>query len=276
MAADLHCHTSQSDGSMSVDDLIFTAGRLGLRYIAVTDHDTMDGVPRAVELGRKYGVSVVPGAELSCYDYSRRRKVHILCYLPERPERLQGIFDRVTNERTRAVKESLSEVLRLYPVSEEQVTRYSPARGALYRVHIMRALISLGYDTRMYGDLYKELFDPVSGKLYRKIHYPDVYEALEAVRDAGGVAVLAHPLSYNSMELLRELAEKGLIHGAEVYHPSVRDNAEKEIEAVADQYGLLKTGGSDFHGFYSKRPLACRTVSSDVVEALYERQKKLA
>ncbi|GHU81212.1 phosphatase [Clostridia bacterium] len=270
MIADLHCHTSLSDGSMSLDDLIFYASRAGLDCIAVTDHDTMDGVSRAAELGERHGIKVIPAAEISCYDKKRRKKVHILCYMPDRTEGLQLLFDRILRKRTEAGNMAIQDVTRLFPVTEEHISRYTAASKSIYRSHIMRALIDLGYDVKIYGELYTKLFDRETGSCYHGFEYPDVLEVLDEIRLAGGIAVLAHPLVYDSVDLLSELAKGKRIQGVEVFHPSAGEAAAGRIGAVADQYGLIKTGGSDFHGCNtgSPRQIASRVTDDAAIKAL--------
>lgn len=278
MIGDLHCHTHLSDGSMSIDDLIFYAKRAGLDFISLTDHDTMDGTQRAEILGRRYGIHVLPGAELSCFDTKRGRRVHILCYMPEKPDRLQGLFAQTLDSRTRAGKRMIRAVMRFYPVTEEHIQRYTLGSKSIYKAHIIRALLDLGYDSQSHGTLYQEIFSAQGGLCERPMEYPDVYSALETVHSAGGIAVLAHPPVYDSFEIMTDLAQKRLIHGVEAFHPSVRKDDFYRILSVADEYGLIKTGGSDFHGFLSSRPnpLASRITTEDSLNAMYQLKKLMA
>jgi predicted metal-dependent phosphoesterase TrpH len=278
MIGDLHCHTQLSDGSMSIDDLIFYAKRAGLDFIAVTDHDTMDGVARAEVLGRRYGINVLPAVELSCKDHGRNRKAHILCYLPDKPDRLQGICAQMLDSRTKAGKRIIRAVMRYYPVTEEHIARYTLGSKSIYKSHIIRALLDLGYDNQSHGSLYKELFDSETGICARECEYPDVYDALEIVHSAGGLAVLAHPPLYGSMELLGDLCEQKLLHGVEAFHPQVSGEDAKKIQEIAGEYGLFKTGGSDFHGFLTGRPnpLATRITTEDTLNAMYQLKKSMS
>lgn len=277
MIGDLHCHTRLSDGSMSIDDLVFYAKRAGLDFVAVTDHDTMEGVTRASVLGKRYGIGVVAGTEISCYDSLRGRKVHLLCYLPDKPDRLQGMLGQTLESRAKAGQRMIRAVMRYYPVTEEHIQRYTLGSKSIYKAHIMQALMDLGYDCQPYGELFRHLFDPEKGLCPRKVEYPDIFEALELVHSAGGIAVLAHPPTYGSMELLRELAEKELIHGVEAAHPDIRGEDEEEIARVAEQYGLLKTGGSDFHGMLrgQAHPLAARITTEPWLNALFSFKRKM-
>jgi predicted metal-dependent phosphoesterase TrpH len=258
---------------MSIDDLLFYAKRAGLDFLSVTDHDTMDGVTRAAVLGKRYGVSVIPGVEVSCFDDHRGRKVHILCYFPEKPDRLQGLFTQILEGRTRVGKKMMRAVTRYYPVTEEHILRYAAGSKAIYKLHIMQALLDLGYDTAVVGELFRQLFNSRDGLCYREAdYYPAVSDALEILRSAGGICVVAHPLLYDSVDLVAELAAAEKIQGLEVYHPSANDAAVAEIlQPLAERFGLIKTGGSDFHGFFRDKPcpLATRITYEDSIDALY-------
>ena len=83
MTGDLHCHTRLSDGAMGLEEAVFYAKRSGLNFLSITDHDTMTGVVRAGIIGARHGIRIISGVELSCYDYERKKKVHLLCYLPQ-------------------------------------------------------------------------------------------------------------------------------------------------------------------------------------------------
>ncbi len=268
MIGDLHCHTKLSDGSCGLEDLIYYGKRAGLDVISVTDHDTMAGVARATVLGKRYGIDVIPGVEISSYDPDNGRRVHILCYFPQKPERLEALLHRIISSRTQAGKVMLERVMKMYPITEEHVLRYANSSKSIYKVHIMQALIDLGYDSKIYGDLFGELFSSKSPyNITEPVTYPTVQEALDFVRIAKGVPVMAHPVVYNSWELLEKLAKEKKIMGVEIDHPKHSPEDKKKLREMAQEYGLLCTGGTDFHGFYRKsaQPLAsCLTLDEDL------------
>ena len=270
MIGDLHCHTCFSDGSMGVDELVFYARRSGLDFVALTDHDTMAGVSRAEQLGRRYGIGVVGGVELSCWDCRRGRKVHLLCYLPQNPDRLEGRMKRTLESRDRAMRESLRLVMQRYPVTEELVMRFAKGSACLYNMHIMRALMELGYTDSLYGGLFRQLLAP-GGSCYVPHEYGEVWETARLVRSAGGVCVLAHPSVYDSIELMRELAAQGLLDGIERFHPRVKEQDIPAIDRVVAEYGLIPTGGTDFHGSSTNHPnpLGTCVTGQEALERLY-------
>lgn len=279
MIGDLHCHTKLSDGSIGLEELVFYGKRAGLDVLSVTDHDTMAGVSRAVVLGKRYGVEVIPGAEISCVDPETGRRVHLLCYLPQKPNRLDGIFYKVVESRRQAGLKMIDRVMEQYPITHDHVIRYSASSKSIYKVHIMQALLDLGYDTKIYGELYHQLFSedsPVS--CLEKVQYPSVYDALDYVRIAKGIPVLAHPSVYDSMDLLEKLAKEKKILGVEASHPRHTPEDEKKIREFAAEYGLLTTGGTDFHGFYASgraNPLATCITTEEEIQNLYRAAENL-
>lgn len=253
MIADLHCHSRMSDGSLGIDELVFFAKRAGLAAIALTDHDTLAGVTRAQVLGRRYGIEVLPGVEISCTDEGSGKPVHLLCYMPQKPDRLEGLLKATLDRRTAAGKEMLQKVMRFFPLTEEQLAKYYAHSQSIYRVHIMHALSDLGYTDEIYGRLYEQLFGK-NGSCRVRFPYPSLAKALALVRDAQGIAVIAHPGEQGTLELCAHLAAQGHIQGLEVYHPRNTPADRERLLALCEEYGLIPTGGTDFHGRYSPKP----------------------
>lgn len=256
MKADLHCHTTISDGSLGISDVIKQADRDDVRILAITDHDSLASLSRSSILGRRYNVNVIPAVEFSAFDSKRGRKAHILCYNPEKPDRLEGLCLRTSEGRMKLGKKMALKVLEKYPISLESILRYSAGSKAIYKCHIMHALMDYGYTTELYGDVYKEIFDAKEGLCAQEVQseadfYPDVRFVTSLVKAAGGISVMAHPKVYDSVELLEELAAEGAIDGAEVWHSSADENFRNELLSLSQKHGLITTGGSDFHGFYN-------------------------
>ena len=254
MTGDLHCHTKLSDGSLGIEDIIVQAKRTGIDFISITDHDTLSSISRATVLGERYGVRILPGVELSAWDKERGRKVHILCYAPQKPDRLEGICLKACEIRKSNAKEMVDNVMKLYPITPESVMKYATGSKSIFKQHIMHALIDYGYTTHFYGKLNDDLFNLETGSCIVEREYPDVNFVLDLIHSARGVAVMAHPMYYNSIELLEELASKGKIDGVEVYHYSANEEEQQKILQIANKYNLIVTGGSDFHGLYNAKP----------------------
>ncbi len=275
MKGDLHCHTRLSDGSEGIENVISMAKKLGLDFIAITDHDTIASVSRVKVLGERYGIKTVSGVELSCYDYKRNRRVHMLCYMPNKPVMLEVICAQICDKRKKVGKELIAKTMKYFPITADDVMRFASHSTSIYKQHIMHALMCYSYTSRIFGGLYNELFNPKTGKIYVPVQYPDVYEILELINQAEGMAVLAHPYEYESLELLEELGEKNLIDGVEVYHSRCEKQGEDELIKIADKYSLVKTGGSDFHGYYSSKPcpLGSRYTTGEALAELEKRHK---
>ena len=269
MAADLHCHTKISDGSTAIDELVILAKNKGLSAISVTDHDTFGGVKRAKIFGDKFGVKVIPGVEISAFDYERKRKVHLLCYLPKSSDRLAGMLRKTNYNRKQAMSVSIQKVLRAYPIPYDMILRRTAGSTNVYKQHIMQALMDAGYTDEMFGTVYKKLFDPRFGLAKSNFEYPDVFEALRLIKESGGIAVLAHPAVYDSYDLMYELIEKG-IDGIEVWHPRANENDDKLLAQICDQHNLIKTGGTDFHGVNTSvvNPIGTCTTPDEEVKKL--------
>ncbi len=254
MDCDLHIHTRYSDGSMSVKDVIYFASKIGLKYIAITDHDSLYHMDETIKLGERAGITVIPGAEATVLDSKRGRPVHILCYLPDNMEVLQEFFDKTLEGRRKQKMEMLSRVQKLYPLLEkERVLMYASESSSVYMPHLMQPLCDLGYTNAAISDFQSTLFSK-EGSCYVPDNYLDIEEFLQVAQESGAIIGVAHPQQYDSFELAEELAIRGLTGFIEYDHPKNGEDARKKIKKIAKKYDLLMTGGSDFHGQNSKKP----------------------
>ncbi|MBQ6569309.1 MAG: PHP domain-containing protein [Clostridia bacterium] len=254
MAAELHCHTKISDGSTNIEDVIAIARRSKISTLAITDHDSFAGTTRAKVLGERFKINVINGIELSAYDYERDSNVHILGYLPLFPNRLEGLCHRTNQKRRECTMEMMKKVMKEFPITADMVAKCASGSTNIFKQHIMHALMLAGCTDSIFGDLYHYLFNKKDGTCYVKIEYPDVFDVLKVLKDSGGIAVLAHPDFYQNMDLLPALIEKGL-DGIELWHPTLTPETAEKIRAIADENNLLLTGGTDFHGMYTDKPL---------------------
>ncbi len=255
MAADLHCHTKLSDGSLGIDELVLLAKKSNIKTIAITDHDCLAGTVRGKIIGDRNGVEVIPGVEISATDKKRNSKAHILCYLPENPDRLEGLCRRNSLARKKASQYMVLKIAQRYPISNDLVLKCAAGSTNVFKQHIMQALMHCSYTTEYYGELFHELFSSSSPKNVNvPVEYPDPADIVQAIHDAGGIAVLAHPGFYNNFELLEELIPCGL-DGVEVWHPQNSEEQTQQLIKTAKQHGLLMTGGTDFHGMYNPAPI---------------------
>lgn len=265
--ADLHIHTDISDGSLTTEEVIKIAKEKGLTHIAITNHDTVKGLKEAIELGKKYNIVVIPGIEISAYDYKRNRKVHLLGYgIDLEGKHITNLCEKLLKDRNQMTLKQVQIIKSLgYDINEEEVKVYGKNSDISYKQHIMQVMIDKGYVKEIYAPLYKELFKN-NGPCDMEIKYIDVFEAIDAIIKDRGIPVVAHPGQMNSYELVEELVDKGLV-GVEKYHVSHSVEDYERVDELVKLYNLIVTGGSDFHGSYAKnRSLGCFTAPSESVE----------
>lgn len=269
---DLHCHTNISDCSLSIEEVILTAKNNGVEHLAITDHDTTVGLHTACELGKAVGVNVIPGIEISAYDHKRDRRAHILglYVIPEHPA-LQILCQPLVDKRHLTSEQMVKKIIKAgYNITWEHVQEYAKGGSGVYKQHIMHALIDEGYTDSVYSTLYKDLFSRGNettkpGIAFMPIEYIPVQDAIKAIREAGGVPVLAHPGQFDNFEGVKEWVEIGLA-GIEVNHPLHQEKDKQKAKELAVKYQLIQTGGSDFHGFYSDTQSTIGSYTTDLAE----------
>lgn len=276
MICDLHCHTKLSDGSLGIEEIISQAKRTGIDWLSITDHDTTASFSRADIIGQREGVKILHGIELSAWDKEQGKKVHILCYAPQKPNRLEVLCMKSCEIRKECGKEMIAKVMEKFPITLESVLRHTTSSKSIFKQHIMRALIDYGYALEFYGGLDHELFNRENGTCYVEREYPDVNVVIDLIHTAKGVAVMAHPAMYDNIELLEKLAKTGKIDGVEIGHYSADENYRRELNAIADRYELIKTGGSDFHGLYNAVPthLGSESTTKENLDRIIKLTKK--
>ena len=176
---------------MGIEELIAVAKRRGLSAISVTDHDTTAAATRAVVIGRRQELTVIHGVEFSTFDTQRGRKAHILCYLCDTPDRLEGMCRRTNDSRKKAAMAMVRKVMRYYPITPDLIVKCATGSTNIYKQHIMHALMDAGYADSIYGELYDKLFAPGQGSALVEAEYPDTRDIMDLIHSAGGIAVLA-------------------------------------------------------------------------------------
>ncbi|KAL8126349.1 hypothetical protein AgCh_013587 [Apium graveolens] len=250
---DLHSHSICSDGFLSPSKLVERAHQNGVKVLSLTDHDTMSGIPEALEAAHKFGIKIIPGVEISTIFYpggecGTEEPVHILAYYSScgaaRPEKLEKFLADIRDGRYLRAKNMVAKLNKLkLPLKLEHVAKIAGSGVAPGRVHVARAMVEAGHAENLKQAFSRYLYD--GGPAYSTGSEPDVEEAVQLISETGGVAVLAHPWALkNPVAIIRRLKEAGL-HGIEVYR---RDGKLTAYSDLADVYDLLKVGGSDFHG----------------------------
>jgi len=244
IAADLHVHTSSSDCTFSPGEVIEQAAAVGLNMVAITDHDTLNGVAEAQHFGRRAGVKVVPGVEMSAYHGSE--EFHIIgLYVDNTNVR----FLEKLNEFRKARRERIFEIVdRLKEVGVELEGREIldlAHGGAPTRAHVAHILVEHGYAKDLNEAFWRYVGD--SGPGFVPKRYTTVEEAVKEIRSVGGVSILAHPGVADRDGYIALFAEMGL-NGIEAFYPTYSRVQTRHYLEMARRMGLLASGGSDFHG----------------------------
>lgn len=246
---DLHVHTNISDGSETPDETVRIASQLGLRAIAITDHDNVNGVAEAIAAGKKYGVEVVAGMELGCGWYGR--EVHMLGYdLDVNAKTLAPVLEWVVNdreERNRKMMELLNSDGLGVDLDELRLRHPGSTIG---RPHFALCLVEAGLAESV-QDAFERFLDP-GRKYYIRRHFLSVEQAAELIRGAGGKPVIAHPKQYrlsdeSFTELMHRSADCG-VAGMECYYSGYGSADVEKYLSAAREYGFCATAGSDWHG----------------------------
>jgi predicted metal-dependent phosphoesterase TrpH len=245
MPVDLHIHTKFSDGMLSPRDVVLGAKKAGLTAIAITDHDTVEGIDAAIEEGKKIGIQVVPGIELTT-DY-KKEEVHILGYfIDHKDSDFLALLTLIRDDRVKRIYKTTEKLKALgVNIDPDEVIALADDKGSVGRPHIARMLIKKGF-VRTMQEAFSRYLDH-TGPAYVPHFKLDPFEAVEAIKKAKGIPVLAHPGISPNDGIIDELVPKGL-KGIEVYYWRHSAAQVGHYLAIAKKHGLLVTGGSDFHG----------------------------
>jgi len=273
---DLHTHSTASDGTTSPADVMARAGAARLNVIALTDHDTLAGLPEA-HAALPAGLTLVPGAEISCAVGGSDRggtSLHLLGYLfdPAEPT-LAGELDRLRTDRTRRGEAMVARLRELgAEVSWDRVQQLA-AGGSVGRPHVARALVETGVVPDVAAAFTPQWIGS-GGRAYVDKYALDPLRAIALVRAAGGVPVFAHPGAASRGPVvdeayIREMAAAGLA-GLEVDHPDHPAATRERLRRLADELGLFATGSSDDHGEITGYRLGIETTSERAFQELLD------
>lgn len=269
---DLHAHSSVSDGTETPAQLVAAAAAAGIDVLAITDHDSVAGWDEAAEAAQQHGVGLVRGIEISCA--WRHTSIHLLGYLPaadDRPllQELARARDSRSTRLERMVERMSADGI---PLTYDEVLAQVAPGATPGRPHIADALIANG--TLQHRDEAFRSWLADDSPYYVGHYAPDPVRAVELVRAAGGVPVLAHPFTRTRSgvvddALVGRMREAGLA-GLEAYH---RDHGPAEVAhatELAERLGLLLTGSSDYHGTGKRNRLGEHTTTPEVLDAIEE------
>ena len=244
MKADLHIHSTISDGSDNIGQIIDTAREKGLDAIAITEHDTLSHL---MKIPTYAGLKVIAGVEISAVHRETNTRAHILGYNIQKPEIITALTMPLLDARNKNSEKQM-EILRQSGCHFD-IDKLARADGKyLYKQHIMDWLVTSGQVPDMFGDFYQKTFKQ-GGICSFDIEYLDVFKVVRVIKESGGIAVLAHPGQQQNYWLIPGLVESGL-DGLELNHHTHNEKDRETIRSYANRYGLFLTGGSDYHGKY--------------------------
>ena len=274
---DLHTHSRCSDGTQSVDELVADAAAADLEVLALTDHDTTAGWEEARQAAHRYGVSVVPGIEVTAQ--RGKLSIHLLAYLPDGSEdtelsQMLHAARTARDERARIMTERIAED---HPITWDDVlAQVADDKTVVGRPHIADALVARG----IVPDRSAAFADLLSSRspYYVPHAAPTPVQAVRAVGEAGGVPVAAHPAAdlrggHWDDALFADMIAAGLA-GIEVDHREHTHAERDRLRALAEHHGLIITGGSDYHGAGKPNRLGENLTAPDHLRALIERARR--
>ncbi len=265
---DLHTHSTASDGLYSPTELLHQAHQVGLNVLALTDHDSTEGLREAASAAKELDIDFIPGIELNT-DISGG-EVHVLGYFLEYQHApFQSILQTLRDARERR-GQRMVELLNEQGVQISWPRVREIAQGAVGRPHVARALMEAGYVQSVTEAFEKYIGADCPAYVPRYKLTPE--DAVRLITSANGLPVMAHPLTIPGLTALREwlpgLVQAGLV-GLETYYGAYTPEQEQELRSLADSYQLIPTGGTDFHGpGLHPTPLGGRYVPYEAVERL--------
>ncbi len=246
MKIDLHVHTTFSDGRLNPKQLLELYSKHEYKCISITDHDDISGYQEAINLAPEYGIELIPGVEISTL--YKGQDIHILAYyFDQHNKELIEALDFIHKARIVRAKKIIDKLDEIwgFKIEMSYLFELSGRKDIIGRPHIAQAMIDFGYckDNR-------EVFDKYIGD-HCKANFPkesiSPQEAISIIKNAGGVSSIAHPMKIQNNEIVNEIIDLG-IDGLEVYYKFLHESERLYYTNLAQKFGLLMTGGSDFHG----------------------------
>lgn len=262
--ADLHCHSTCSDGTDTPEELVRHALDIGLSGLSITDHDTVEAYKTALPLAQELGLRMITGVEFSTVH--NETSIHILGYAfqPDHPaiEKLCARHVKRRTERNRKILEKLAE--KGMPIEEEEIYTASP--HTVGRPHIAQAMLARGYIKNFLEAFHKWIGDGKS--CYARGESVSTKETVDIIHEAGGLAVIAHPHLVQNQTVLQSLFDLPF-DGIECYYARFLPPMEKRWHDIAEKKGWIATGGSDYHGSVKpETPLGASWVNEETFQIL--------
>lgn len=242
--ADLHLHTTYSDGVFTPEQLLKKVSEVGISAISITDHDSIDGYIQAQKYLDKYNIQIIPGIELSCIENGK--EIHLLGYNIDPDNKiLKNHLQDFRNGRYKRAEQILQKLKNLQRPVNFSLVLEKAGEAPITRPHIAMAMTELGYTSNLKEAFVLYLGDDKPAYV-SKANF-SIERGIKLINQSGGLAVLAHPARMIQPDTLYKLIKSGL-DGIEIIHPTHDLATQKYYQSIASQYWLLETGGSDFHG----------------------------
>lgn len=268
--SDLHMHSDHSDGTGPPAEVIRAAHTVGLRTVALTDHDTTTGWAEAAREASALGMTFIPGMELSARE--DWRSVHVLAYLCDADDpALKALTDRIRSSRLSRAQVMAERIGHDFDLTWEDILAHTATGASVGRPHIADALVAKGY-ARDRGDAFSGILHPRE-KYYVPLYAPDAVAAVAAIVGAGGVPIIAHPAGRTGLlprHTLNEMLDAGLA-GFELGHRENLPGPVATLQALATEKNLIVTGSSDYHGAGKPNLPGEHTTTDEMVQRIIAR-----
>lgn len=251
MKADLHIHTNESDGCLSVEEVLLTASERGIELLSITDHETTYGVEKASKMAFSYDITIIPGIELNTY--YQHEEIHLLGYYKDiNNELLQEKLLKIRKDRTDITRQMVQKLKQNgLPIQWKEVLENASIKGVICQTHIMYAIRNNPLLQNLNWNIVASWFKP-GGIAYIPYEGNPYKVAVDLIYDTGGLPVLAHPGLIRNKSIIKDLLEYKPI-GLEVYYGywDRKENMISYFERLSQERAIISTGGSDYHGFFS-------------------------
>lgn len=264
---DLHSHTYFSDGLYSPREVMLMAKAKGITHLAITDHDTYYHVKKARKTAHEVGLTLINGIELSCYNFDKGKKVHIVgLFLNNDAPNCEKLGNKVLEGRNNYHKKMIDVLEKHgYFIKFEDAQSFSKS-NTVFKMHLYQAILEKYPEVNF--EVYKKIFFKKDTRdVDLEMNYCSVKEGIEAIIADGGIPILAHPSLYDSFEDVNEYIGYGL-QGIEVSHPDMNENDCKQAYRIAEENNLYVSGGSDFHMFDTVHELGVCGLTEDQYKIL--------
>ena len=246
---DLHTHSVFSDGTWTPSQIIEKAGSLGLSSVALCDHNTIDGLPDFIKAAEGRDIEAVCGCEFSVDCDGKEKHLLGLFIKPEHFAKVTALLDDVLAKKEQSNIDLVNALGKAGYIVDYEKIKAENAGGTINRAHIARELTESGY-TKSVSEAFATLLHPKAG-FYKAPERLTIWQVIEFIKSIGALPVLAHPLLETSEDELRAILEKAVplgLKGMEVEYPLFDAEQRALLRDMADEFGLLMSGGSDFHG----------------------------